>query len=109
MFKQSVPMCFNLFFLFYISLCALLLPTESVLKHTRKFCILIFLLFNIFQIALAWRCSQVVMLSGDIEVNPGPKKKDKNRLPMYYWNFNIYLSEAATGENVFLETSQNSQ
>ena len=49
------------------------------------------------------------MLSGDIEVNPGPKKKDKNRLPMYYWNFNIYLSEAATGENVFLETSQNSQ
>ena len=53
------------------------------------------------------------MLSGDIEVNPGPKKKDKNRLPMYYWNFNIYLSEAATGvvlwENVFLETSQKSQ
>ena len=57
----------------------------------------IFLLFNIFQILLAWLCSLVVMLSGDVEVNTGPKKKDKDRLPICYWNLNMYLSEAATG------------
>ena len=56
----------------------------------------IFLLFNIFQILLAWLCSLVVMLSGDVEVNTGPKKKDKDRLPICYWNLNMYLSEAAT-------------
>ena len=42
-----------------------------------KFCFLIFLLFNIFQIVLACLVSLLVMLSGDIEVNPGTKRKKK--------------------------------
>ena len=41
---------------------------------------LIFILFNIFQIVLAWLFNRLVILSGDVEVNPGPKKKDKDCL-----------------------------
>ena len=60
----------------------------SVLKITTKFCVLIFLLFNIFQIVLEWLCSLFVMLSEDVEINPGPKKKDKECLSIFHWNLN---------------------
>ena len=59
---------------------------DSVLKITIKFCILIFLLFHIFEIVFAWLCSLLVMLSGDVEVNPGPKKKDKDCRSICHWN-----------------------
>ena len=68
--------------LFYICLCFLFLSRERVLKITTKFCILIFILLNIFQIVFALLCSLLVMLNGDIEVNPEPKKKDKD----FLWN-----------------------
>ena len=97
MFKQSVPMCFNLFFsILHFPLC-LAFTKRMCFETHHKILYSNFPIVQYFQIVLAWLCSLVVMLSGDIEVNPGPKKKDKNRLPMYYWNFNIYLSEAATG------------
>ena len=64
------------------------LSRESILKITTKFCILIFLLFTIFQIVLTRLCSFLVMLSGDVEVNPGPKKKDKDCLSISHWNLN---------------------
>ena len=61
---------------------------ESVLKITIKFCILNLLLFHIFEIVLAWLCSLLVMLSGDVQVNPGPKKKYKDCLSIFHWNLN---------------------
>ena len=61
---------------------------DSVLKITIKLCILNFLLVHIFEIVLAWLCSLLVMLSGDVEVNPGPKKKDKDCLSSCHWNLN---------------------
>ena len=61
---------------------------DSVLKITAKFCILIFLMFNAFQIVLAWLCSLLVMLSRDVEVNPGRKKKDKNCHSICDWDLN---------------------
>ena len=97
MFKQSVPICFNLFFtISHLPLCLLFIKRKCFETH-QKILYSIFLLFNIFQILLAWLCSLVVMLSGDVEVNTGPKKKDKDGLPICYWNLNMYLSEAATG------------
>ena len=83
---KYVSICYSL--LFYICLYSLFLSKESVLKITTKFCILIFLLFNIFQIVFAWLCSLLVMLSGDVEVNPRPKKKDKDCLSICHWNVN---------------------
>ena len=78
--------CYSL--LFYIFLCSLILSRESALKITTKFCILILLFLNIFQIVFAWLCSLLVMLSGDVEFNPRPKKKDKDCLSIYHWNLN---------------------
>ena len=74
--------------LLYICLCSLFLSRESVLKITIKFCILIFLLFNIFQIVFECLCSLLVMLSGGVEVSPGTKKKDRDCLSICYWNLN---------------------
>ena len=67
--------------LLYICLCSLFLSRESVLKITIKFCILIFLLFNIFQIVFECLCSLLVMLSGGVEVSP-------DCLLICYWNLN---------------------
>ena len=83
---KYVSICSSL--LFYICLCYLFLSRERVLKITTKFCILIFLLFNIFQIFFAWLCSLLAMLSGDVEVNPRPKKKDTDCLSICHWNLN---------------------
>ena len=44
--------------------------------------------FNIFQTVFAWLCSLLIMLSGDIEVNPGAKKKDKDCLSICHSNLN---------------------
>ena len=81
---KYVSICYSL--LFYICMCSLFFSRDSVLKITTKFCILIFLLFHIFEIVFAWLCSLLVMLSGDAEVNPGPKKKDKDCLSIWHWN-----------------------
>ena len=74
--------------LFYICLCFLFLHRESVWKITAIFCILIFLLFTVFQIVFAWFDSLLVMLIGDVEVDPGHKKKDKGCLSICHWNLN---------------------
>ena len=76
------------------------------MKITTKFCILIFLLFNIFQIVFAWLCSLFVRFSGDVEVNPGPKKKDKGCLSIYHWNFSSI--SAYDYSKLFLLNSYNS-
>ena len=83
---KYVSVCYSL--LFYICLCSLLFVRSSVLKINLKFCILIFLLFHIFEIVFAWLCSLLVMLSGGVEVNPGPKNKDKDCPSICHWNLN---------------------
>ena len=46
------------------------------------------------------------MLSGDVEVNPGPKKKDKGCLSICHWNLNSI--SAYDYSTVFLLNSYNS-
>ena len=46
------------------------------------------------------------MLSGDVEVNPGPKKKDKDCLSICHWNLNSI--SAYDYSTVFLLNSYNS-
>ena len=101
---KYVSICYSL--LFYIYLCSLFFSRDSVLKITIKFCILIFLLFHIFEIVFAWLCSLLVMLSGDVEVNPGPKKKDKDCLSICHWNLNSI--SAYDYSKLFLLNSYNS-
>ena len=84
--SKYVSICYSL--LFYICLCSLFFSRDNVLKITTKFCILIFLLFHIFEIVFAWLCSLLVMLSGDVEVNPGLKKKDKDCFSICHRNLN---------------------
>ena len=92
--------------LLYICLCSLFFSRESGLKITIKFCILIFLLFHIFEIVFVWLCSLLIMLSGDVEVNPGPKKKDKECFSIYHWNLNSI--SAYDYSKLFLLNSYNS-
>ena len=101
---KCVLICSSL--LFYICLCSMFLSRESVLKITTKLCILIFLLFNTFQIALTWLCSFLVSLSGDVEVNPGSKSKGKICLSVCHWSLNnISLYDYS---KLFLLNSNNS-
>ena len=79
---------------------------DSVLKITTKFCILTFLLFHNFEIVFAWLCGLLITLSGDVEVNPGPKKKVKEYLSICHWNLNSI--SAYDYSKLFLLNSYNS-
>ena len=103
-FLKNASNCSSL--LFYICPSSLFLYRENVLKITIKFCILIFLWFNIFQIVLPWLCSLLVMLRGDVEVNSGTKKKDKNCLSICHWSLNSI--SAYDYSKLFLLNSYNS-
>ena len=59
--------------LFYCFFIAFLFSNGYILKISTKLYILIFLFFNIFLGVLVWLCSCLIILSGDVEVNPGPK------------------------------------
>ena len=57
----------------YIFPIAFLFSKGCVSKISTKFCISIFLLFDILLGVLVWLCSCLMILSGDIEANSGPK------------------------------------
>ena len=90
----------------YVCLWSLFLSRKSVLKITTKFCILILLLFNVFQVLFSWLCSLLVMLSWDVVVNLGPKKKEKDFLSIFLWNLNGIV--AYDHSKLFLLNSCNS-
>ena len=48
----------------------------------------IFLLFNILLGMLVWLCSCLIILGGDVEVNPGPKNNVSECLSICHWNLN---------------------
>ena len=59
--------------LFYIFLIAFLFLKGYVSEISTKLYISILLLFNILLGVLVWLCSCLIILSGDVEVNPGAK------------------------------------
>ena len=69
--------------LFYIFLIAFLFSKGYVSKISRKLYISIFLLFNILLGVLVWLCSCLIILSGDVEVNPGPKNSVSECLSIF--------------------------
>ena len=46
------------------------------------------MLFNILLGVLVWLCSCLIVLSGDVEVNPVPKSSVSECLLICHWNFN---------------------
>ena len=78
--------------LFYIFLIAFLFSKGYVSKISRKLYISIFLLFNILLGVLVWLCSCLIILSGDVEVNPGPKNSVSECLSICDWNLNSILA-----------------
>ena len=77
--------------LFYIFHIALLFSKGYVLKISTKLYNSIFLLFNILLGVLLWLCSCLIILSGDVEVNQGPKNSVKEYLSICHWNLNSTL------------------
>ena len=59
-----------------------------------------------FLIVLAWLCSLLVMLSGDVKVHSGPKNKDKDCHSICQWNLNSI--SAYDYSKLFLLNSYNS-
>ena len=49
-------------------------------------------MFNILLGMLAWLCSCLIILSGNVEVNPGPKNSISECLSIYHWNLNSILT-----------------
>ena len=82
----------NYISLFYIFLIAFLFSKGYVSKISRKLYISIFLLFNILLGVLVWLCSCLIILSGDVEVNPGPKNSVSECLSICHWNLNSILA-----------------
>ena len=78
--------------LFYIFLIAFLFSKGYVSKISKKLYISIFLLFNILLGMLVWLCSCLIILSGDVEVNPGPKNSLSECLSICHWNLNSILA-----------------
>ena len=74
--------------LLYIFLIAFLFSKGYVSKISTKLYISIFLLFNILLGVLVWLCSCLIILSGDVEVNPGPKNSVSECLSICHWNLN---------------------
>ena len=74
--------------LFYIFLIAYLFSKGYVSKITTKLYVSIFLLFDILLGVLVWLCSCLIILSGDTEVNPGPKNSVSECLSVCHWNLN---------------------
>ena len=57
-------------------------------KISTKLYISIFLLFNILLGVLVWLCSCLIILSGDAELNPGPKNSVSKCFSICQWNLN---------------------
>ena len=78
--------------LFYIFLIAFLFSKSYDSKISTKLYISIFLLFNILLGVLVGLCSCLIILSGDVEVNPGPKNSVSECLSICHWNLNSILA-----------------
>ena len=76
---------------FYIFLIAFLFSEGYISKISRKLYISFFLLFNTLLDVLVWLCSCLTILTGDVEVNPGPKKSVSECLSICHWNLNSIL------------------
>ena len=74
--------------LFYFALIEFLFSKGYLSTVTRKLYISIFLLFNILLGVLVWLCSCLIILSGDVEVNPGPKNIVSECLSIRCWTLN---------------------
>ena len=73
---------------FNIFLIAFLFSKGYVSIISTKLYISIFLLFNILLSVLVWLCGCLIILSGDVEVNQGPKNSVSECLSVSHWNFN---------------------
>ena len=69
--------------LLYIFLVAFLFSKGYVPKISTKLYISIFLLFIILLGVLVWLCSCLIILRGDVEVNPGPKNSVSECLSIF--------------------------
>ena len=74
--------------MFYIFLIVFLFSKGYVLKISRKLYISIFRLFSILLGVLLWLCSCLIILSGGVEVNPGPKNSVSECLSVCCWYLN---------------------
>ena len=72
--------------LFHIFLIAFLFSKGYDSKISKKLYISIFLLFNILLGVLVWLCSCLIIFSGDVEVNPGPKNSVSECLSICHCN-----------------------
>ena len=76
----------------YISLLFYIFSKGYDLKISTKLHISIFLLFNILLGVLVWLYSCLIILSGDVEVNPGPKNSVSECLSICHW-YNLIRSD----------------
>ena len=74
--------------LLYTFLIAFLFSKGYDLKISTKLHISIFLLFNILLGVQVWLYSCLIILSGDVEVNPEPKNSVSECLSICHWNLN---------------------
>ena len=83
----AFPFC-NISFLFVWFITVLLTLKSNSYRSTKHFHTLSFLVTIITICSLPWLYSFLILLSADVELNPGPKRVSTSNISICHWNLN---------------------
>ena len=81
------PLC-KISFLFVLLISVFLTLKSNSYKSTKHFYTLSFLVAIIKMWPLRWLYSLLILLSADVELNPGPKRASASNISICHWNLN---------------------
>ena len=83
--------CCNISFLFVLLIKVFLTLKSNSYESTKHFHALSFLVTIITIRSLPWLYSLLILLSADVEFNPGPKRASTSNVSICHWNLMVYL------------------
>ena len=78
----------NISLLFVLLITVFLTLKSNSYRSTKHFHTLSFLVTIITIWSLPWLYSLLILLSADVELNPGPKRASSNNISIWHWNLN---------------------
>ena len=81
------PLC-KISFLFVLLISMFLTLNSNSYRSSKHFYTLSFLVAIITIWSLPWLCSLLILLSADVELNPGPKRASTSNISIFHWNLN---------------------
>ena len=94
-------------FTFFLIFLMLLTLKRKTCKSTIYFSVLSFLTIAVNVSIATWVSSILTSLSGDFQLNPGPKNKSDVTFSIFHWNLNSIAAKKFDWQRAFLNTSVN--